>query len=444
MSEPRWNQQAEQAVIGALLQDRRGEIADAITATITDPGDFYQPRHGTLYSRIVAMREERLAVDALMLLNSIPVADLQRLGGADYIQACMAAAPLIEHGPAYARTVRGLARLRELALHATRTSQWVAAATPDEAEALLDRVQDDAAQLAAGAVTDTPGGWDELLDAGMAGMARIQEQALSGVLPGVPTGWSDLDKLLNNLQGGQLVIAAARPGVGKSVFGRNIAQHSAMRRQLPSLFLSLEMSQQECVYAFVAAGARVPLHAIRAGQLDDGHWQRIINYQEITKGSPLTVVDGPSTLARARAVLRQQIRAGSRPGLLVWDYLQITDVPGYDNRNRQEAVSALSRGFKLLAQEYDIPVLVLSQLNRGPELRADKRPGLADLRESGSLEQDADVVILLHRDDYYDPETPRAGEIDLIVAKNRHGGTDTVTLASQLHYQRYTDMALAA
>lgn len=436
----RADQDTEQAVLGAMLQNN--DVFDDITAVLAGPQDFHHPRHSELYRAMTALREHG-PVDPLTLTHHLEPADLKRLGGADYLQTCMQAAPLISAGPTYARQLRGLAKLRAAQQHAASTAHWAASYTAEHADELIDRVQAGAAELA---LTDPQRSdvptWDTIAADTFDDIERIEHDAKTGTLPGIPTGWSDLDRILNNLQGGQVIVIAGRPGVGKSVAGRGIAQHNAMRRKAPVLLFSLEMSRRECAMALLSAGAGVPLHNIRSGTLTDHHWSRLARYLADTGDAPLMIDDTPGAgLAHARAVMQRLIRNDRKPHLIVWDYLQLTDVPGYDGR-RQEAVGALSRGFKLLAKEYDIPVVLISQLNRGPEQRQDKRPVLADLRESGAIEQDSDVVILLHRDDYHDKEHARAGELDLIVAKNRHGATDTVTVAAQLHLQRLMDMAL--
>lgn len=442
MAEARHDHDTERAVLGAMLQNP--EIFDECTAVLAGPGDFHKPTHAALYQAMTALRDDTGdRVDALSLTHAIEPAELKRLGGADYLQACMAAAPLISAGPKYARELRGLATMRDMQALAAVIAHRAGTLTADKAHDLVELAQASIADITAGdpARAELPA-WSTLVPEAFTEMENIQQQAETGVLPGLPTGWTDLDQLLNNLQGGQVVVVAGRPGIGKSIAGRCIAQHVAMRRKTPALICSLEMSRHEITMALLSAGAGVPLNAIRSGTIDDMQWGRLARYFGDTEDALLYVDDTVRSIAEARTIMRRQIRDGRKPGLVVWDYLQLTQTPGPD-RGRQEAVSALSRDFKLFAREFDIPVVLLSQLNRGPEQRQDKRPTLADLRESGSIEQDADIVILLHSDAYYDKESPRAGEIDFIVAKNRHGGLDTVTLAAQLHLQRFMDFAIA-
>jgi replicative DNA helicase len=226
-----------------------------------------------------------------------------------------------------------------------------------------------------------------------------------------------------------------------STASMDFARHAAVRHNMASAIFSLEMSKIEIVTRLLAAEARVPLHVLRSGQLSDDDWTRLARRMGEISEAPIFVDDTPNmTLMEIRAKARR-LRQRHDLKLVVVDYLQLMTSPK-KVESRQQEVADLSRGLKLLAKEIECPVVAVSQLNRGPEQRTDKRPQLSDLRESGSIEQDADVVILLHRDDYYDKESPRAGEADFIVAKHRNGPTDVVTVAAQLHFSRFVDMAI--
>ena len=266
--------------------------------------------------------------------------------------------------------------------------------------------------------------------------------AQGGMMSGVPTGFTDLDRLLNGLHAGQLIIVAGRPGLGKVDRGdglRPVRRRSGTT--MASAIFSLEMSKVEIVMRLLSAEARVPLHVLRSGQLSDDDWTKLARRMGEISEAPLFVDDTPNmNLMEIRAKARR-LKQRNDLKLIVVDYLQLMTSPKR-TESRQQEVAELSRGLKLLAKEVECPVIAVSQLNRGPEQRTDKRPQLSDLRESGSIEQDADVVILLHRDDYYDKESPRAGEADFIVAKHRNGPTDTMTVAAQLHLSRFVDMAV--
>jgi replicative DNA helicase len=275
------------------------------------------------------------------------------------------------------------------------------------------------------------------------GEALNEIEAISnrgGEMIGVPTGFIELDKLTNGLHPGQLVILAARPALGKSTLGLDICRAASIKHGLASVIFSLEMSRNEIVMRLLSAEAQVPLHHMRAGTMGDADWTKLASKMGTVSEAPLFIDDSPNmTLMEIRAKCRR-LKQRHDLRLVVVDYLQLM-TSGKRVESRQQEVSEFSRSLKLLAKELEVPVIAISQLNRGAEQRTDKRPLLADLRESGSLEQDADVVVLLHREDAYERESPRAGEADFIVAKHRNGPTATVTVAFQGHYSRFVDMA---
>ena len=256
----------------------------------------------------------------------------------------------------------------------------------------------------------------------------------------VPTGFIDLDALLSGgFKPGQLVVVAARPAIGKSTLGLGFARAAAIRNGIPTLFESLEMGEAELGDNILSAEARVPLHHIKQGVVDDAGVQREARAMPRINEAPLYLNDSSElSLPMLRGRVRHLIRtAGLR--MVIVDYLQLMDAPKAENR--QAEVSKLTRGLKLMAKEFGITLIILAQLNRGPEQRTDKKPLVSDLRESGAIEQDADIVILLHREDAYEPQSPRAGEADFIVGKHRAGPKATITTAFQGHYAQFIDMA---
>ena len=258
--------------------------------------------------------------------------------------------------------------------------------------------------------------------------------------PGLTTGYTDLDLALGGLRPGNLIVIGGRPGHGKSLLGLCIADHVGTRLGLPVLFSSLEMLEAELTERRISATARVPLYGIVRHQVSDADWDRIHRVQDRLTETSLHVDDtSPASPAHIRGRLRAMARTGKAARLLVIDYLGYMDAPKAESR--QQAVAELARAAKNIARDFNIPVILLAQLNRGPESRAEKPPRPSDLRESGEIEQSADIVILLHREDAYEPESPRAGEIDLVLGKNRQGPQTTVTLAFQGHYGRIVSMA---
>lgn len=258
----------------------------------------------------------------------------------------------------------------------------------------------------------------------------------------IPTGFNDLDHLLcGGWAPGQLVVVGARPAMGKSTLAQDFARGAAIRNKIPTLFESLEMGKDELSDRILCAEARIPHHHLKQGAVSDTDMARAARRAPAIAEAPLWINDGallslPLLRARVRNLVRTQ---GLR--LVIVDYLQLMQAPRAENR--QQAVAEISRNLKLIAKDFGITVIVLCQLNRGPEQRQEKKPMVSDLRESGAIEQDADIVILLHREDAYDKESPRAGEADLIVGKHRGGPTATITVAAQLHYARLIDMAEA-
>jgi replicative DNA helicase len=261
-----------------------------------------------------------------------------------------------------------------------------------------------------------------------------------GTMTGVPTGFGKLDELTNGLHPGNLVIVAARPAIGKSTLGLDFARAASIKHGLTSVIFSLEMSRHEIAMRLLSAEASVNLQSMRTGTMRDEDWPRLARRMGEVADAPMFIDDSPNlTMMEIRAKARR-LKQRHDLQLVVVDYMQLMSSPR-KVENRQQEVSEISRSLKLLAKELEIPVVAISQLNRSPEQRADKKPQLSDLRESGSLEQDADVVILLYREDAFEKESTRPGEADLIVAKHRNGPTATVTVVFQGHYSRFYDMA---
>lgn len=266
------------------------------------------------------------------------------------------------------------------------------------------------------------------------------EKIAKGVMgQGVKSGFKELDALTNGFHPGNMIVLAARPAVGKSTLGLDIARHASIHNRETSVIFSLEMSRSEITMRMLAAEARVPLNNIRSGRLGEEEWSKMARRMGEISDAPMFIDDSANlSLMEIRAKSRR-LKQRHNLKLVIIDYLQLM-TSGKRVENRQQEVSEFSRSLKLLAKELNVPVVAISQLNRSPEQRSDKKPMLSDLRESGSIEQDADVVILLHREDLYDSQN-RSGEADLIVAKHRNGPTRTITVSAQLHLARFTDRA---
>jgi len=431
---------AEQGVLGGMLLSKDA-IADVVE--ILKPHDFYRPVHATIFDVILDLYGRGEPADALTVSAALADSgDLGRIGGVPYLHTLIESVPTAANASYYARIVSERAILRRVVEAGTKIVQLGYGAGGNGGRDVDDIV--DLAQQAIYDVTEKRVSEDfaALGDMLQPTLDEIEAVGASGgMMTGVPTGFSDLDRLLNGLHAGQLIIVAGRPGLGKSTVSMDFARNAAIRSNCASAIFSLEMSKIEMVMRLLSAEARVPLHVLRSGQLTDDDWSKLARRMGEISEAPIFVDDTPNmNLMEIRAKARR-LKQRHNLRLLVIDYLQLMSSPK-KTESRQQEVSELSRGLKLLAKEIECPVIAVSQLNRGPEQRTDKRPQLSDLRESGSIEQDADVVILLHRDDYYDKESPRAGEADFIVAKHRNGPTDTITVAAQLHLSRFVDMAI--
>lgn len=430
---------AEQAVLGAMMASDKAITEVAVI--LGDGSGFYRPAHGIIYRTILELRDNGEPTDPIVVTSKlVGSGQITKVGGAEYLHTCYAAMTLTGSPAHHARIVSGCATLRTLAQYAAKVQQIAGAANHTDATDALERARQLLADLDAGNIRpDSLRLWKEMTPGLLEEVERAEQ--LGDEPLGVPTGLHDLDDLLGGLRPGELVLVGARPGVGKSVLLLNIATHAAMRHKLRTVMFSLEMSEKEIGLRIAAAGTNIPLKALRSGRLEDGDWSKLARFVGDTDDAPLHVDEtAKATLAHIRAAVKRVIAQYGYVDLILVDYLQLTEGGGRDSR--QESVAALSRGLKLLAKETGAPVVAASQLNRGPEQRTDKRPQSSDLRESGALEQDADVVMLLHREDVNDHESPRAGECDVIVSKNRHGPQDTITVASRLHVCRFESMAV--
>jgi replicative DNA helicase len=423
---------AEQVTLGAMMESA-GTIAEV--AQIIKPADHFRPAHQMVHEVILTLWEAGKPTGAVAVADELDKrGELRRVGGAPYLHTLIAAVPVAVSAGYYARIVADEAIKRRLVEAGQRIMQWgyegdgeapsLAERARAEIEAVMEPLAGDGAQRA----------------------GDLFVQALDALDPEapqperVPAPYADLTALTTGFGPGEMIVIAARPAIGKSTAGLDIARHAAIRHGVPSVLFSLEMSRREIMLRMISAEARVPLHAMRDRRLADGDWARIAAVQEKIDAAPLFIDDtGGASLGWFRAQL-QALRRTAVPGLMVVDYLQLMTGSGRVE-NRQVEVAGFSRGLKLLAKEFDLPVIAISQLNRGPEQRTDKRPLMSDLRESGGIENDADVVILLNREDAYEPDSPRAGEADFIVAKHRNGPTAVVTVAFQGHYSRFVDMA---
>ncbi|MEI6620624.1 MAG: replicative DNA helicase [Actinomycetes bacterium] len=425
---------AEQCVLGAMLLSKDA-IADAVEQLRDE--DFYKPAHETIFAAIKNLYSLGEPADAVTVADALAKAgDLLRVGGGPYLHTLTASVPNAASAGYYARIVSEQGVLRRLVEAGTRITQ-MGYAGEGEIDKIVDRAEAEIFEVTAKRTSEDYQPLSAIMQGAIEEIEAIDNR--NGQMVGVPTGFADLDRLTNGLHPGQMIIIAARPAIGKSTIGLDIARSASITHRLTSAIFSLEMSRNEIMMRLLSAEAKVPLSHIRNGGMQDSDWVKLARTQSELSDAPLFVDDSPNlTLMEIRSKCRR-LKQQHDLRLIVLDYLQLMS-SGKKVESRQQEVSEFSRSLKLLAKELDVPVIAISQLNRGPEQRTDKKPMISDLRESGSLEQDADIVMLLHREDAYDRDA-RPGEADVIVAKHRNGPTATITLAFQGHYSRFVDMA---
>jgi len=427
---------AEQSALGGMLLSKDA-VADVIETL--RGADFYVPKHELIFEAILSLYSHGEPTDVVAVTDElIKTGDLQRAGGADYLHSLTSIVPTAANAGYYASIVSERALLRRLVEAGTRIVQM---GYNGQGEA-LDLVNNAQAEIYSVTGAEAAEDYVPLEVAVGAAIEEIEAaRGRDGQMTGIPTGFAGLDQLTNGLHAGQMIVVAARPAMGKSTLALDFARAAAIKANMPTIVFSLEMGRSEIAMRLMSAEGAVPLQSMRKGMLDSRDWTTIAATRGRINDAPLYIDDSPNmTLVEIRAKCR---RLKQRVGLkmVIIDYLQLM-TSGKRVESRQQEVSEFSRALKLLAKELQVPVIALSQLNRGPEQRQDKKPAISDLRESGSIEQDADMVILLHREAAYDKESPRAGEADLIVAKHRNGPTDTITVAFQGHFSRFTDMAV--
>ncbi|KGN37719.1 replicative DNA helicase [Knoellia subterranea] len=424
---------AEQSVLGSMLLNKDA-IADCLE--VTKSTDFYRPAHELIYDAVLDLYGRGEPADAITVADELGKrGDLTRVGGQAYLHQLIQSVPTAANAGYYAEIVHERAVLRRLVEAGTRIVQMGYGQGEGDVDEIVNR-----AQAEVYSVAEKRGGEDyhqlgEILNATMeeieAAAGRTDE------MTGVPTGFIELDQLTHGLHPGQMIVVAARPAVGKSTLGIDIARAASIKHNMATAVFSLEMSRTEITMRILSAEATIQLQDLRKGLKGQEQWNKLARIMGKISDAPLFIDDSPNmSLMEIRSKCRR-LKQQHNLRMVIIDYLQLMS-SGKKVESRQQEVAEFSRALKLLAKELEVPVIAISQLNRGPEQRTDKRPQMSDLRESGSIEQDADMVILLHRD-RSDPE--RDGEADVIVAKHRNGPTADIVLAFQGHYSRFSNMA---
>ncbi|MFQ5777330.1 MAG: replicative DNA helicase [Terriglobia bacterium] len=433
------NLEAERSVLGAILLDNEA-FHPAIE--LIDTSDFFLDSHRRIFARMTQLSEANRAIDLITLSEELErSAELEAAGGSAYLSSLVDGVPRVTNIAHYARIVKEKALLRSL-IHASDNIMTQALQAEEQAEEVLDRAEQTIFGLA-----------EERIKVGLLPLKEIARATIPRLdelferrhhITGLATGYTDLDNLTSGLQPSDLIILAARPAMGKTALALNIAEHVALGGGQPVAFFSLEMAREALLFRLLCAEARVDSHKFRSGYLNREEMGKLTVALGRLSDAPIFIDDSPAlTVLEMRAKCRR-LQAERSLALVVVDYLQLMSTRGrHENRNQE--ISSISRGLKALAKELRVPLLALSQLSRAPEQRPGKhRPQLSDLRESGSLEQDADVVIFIYRSELYrDPEMvpeDEKGLAELIIAKQRNGPTDTRKLAFLREYTRFENL----
>ncbi|MBM6700198.1 replicative DNA helicase [Bifidobacterium pullorum subsp. saeculare] len=432
---PPHDDDAEMAVLGGMLmsKDAIGEVSQMIDVT-----DFYQPKHQTIYDAILDLFSASQPVDAVLVANELMKhGDLEKVGGADYLHSLVASVPTAANATYYADIVHQRAILRNVIAAGTKIAQLGYSAEGSQAEDVVNLAQAEVYEMSVGRVRQDYAAIGSVVQETLDQIDKLQNHLIPR---GVPTGFREIDDVTQGLQPGQMIVVAGRPAMGKSTLGVDFARAAALHHDMTTVIFSLEMNKTELAQRIISAETGIPLSSLRhVDEITPERWGELNNFWTTMQDKPLFIDDSPNMgLMEIRAKCRR-LKQSNGLKLVVIDYLQLMSA-GRHIENRAQEVSEISRALKLLAKELEVPVVALAQLNRNSEMRNDRIPQLSDLRESGSIEQDADVVFLVHRPDYYDKED-RPGEADIIMAKHRNGPTDTFTLAFQGNRSRFCDMA---
>jgi replicative DNA helicase len=438
-SVPPQNSEAETSVLGAILLTEQALDGVLLQAGLR-PEDFYRPRHQLIFRSMIRLKEkaEPEAVDALTVGDDLRRAgELEEAGGEEYIHSLPTVVPAVGNVLHYARIVKDYAILRRV-LGTSREIQDEVMSHRGDPRELIERFE---SRLFRIGHEDGRGEMQSIEEILHKEIDKLEELSKRDVgLTGTPSGFTDLDNLTGGFQPGNLVVLAARPSMGKSSLATNIAENAAVGHGKPVALFSLEMSETELAHRFIASQARVSSDELRKGRVKGDRWPKVLKAVEKLAKAPLYVDDSSDIgILEIRAKARR-LHAKHELGLIIVDYLQLLRPEGRADSSRVEQVGQMSRGLKILARELDIPVIAVSQLSRAVESRHPPIPMLSDLRESGQVEQDADLVLFVYRDEYYNKESDRLGEADIILAKHRNGPIGQLTLTFLPKYPRFANL----
>jgi len=426
--------EAEQAVLGCMLLD--ADVIPTVTELIRSE-DFYRDDHREICEAILDITERAGPVDIITVSEQLQMrGTLEAVGGLDYLASITASVPTTANARHYAKIVEEKSLLRKL-LKASSEIASMCYEAEGEAVSVLDSAEKCIFDIMQKRSTQ---GFTHIKDVLLDTFNRLEELYNSkSYITGVPTGFTDLDLKTAGLQNSDLILIAARPGMGKTAMALNIAQYAAVQKHIPVAIFNLEMSKDQLVNRMLSSEVMVDSQKMRTGKLDDEDWNKIAKALAPLSEAPIYIDDTPGISVMDIRAKCRRLKLEKNLGLVVIDYLQLMQGRGHAE-NRQQEVSEISRSLKILAKELNVPVVTMSQLSRGPESRTDHRPMLSDLRESGAIEQDADIVMFLYRDDYYNPDTEKKNIAEVIIAKHRNGSTGTVELRWFGEYTKFANL----
>ena len=415
--------EAEQAILGSMLTDQDA-VSDAIE--VLKPEDFYREDNKYIYQAISSLYSRGEPIDIITVKDELTsMQKFEAVGGIEYIATLPDKVPLVSNADKYIKIVEEKSILRQLIKSADEI-QALGYEQTEEIDNIMDQAEKKIFDIMQG---KNQRGYTVIKDVLVETFAELEKlYNQKEPITGVPTGFTDLDYKTAGLHNSDLILVAARPAMGKSAFALNIATHAAIKAKVPVAIFNLEMSKSQLVKRMLCSEAMVDSSKIRTGKIDEEDWMKLATALGPLSEAPIYIDDTPGiSVAEIRAKCRK-LKIEKKIGLVVIDYLQLIQGSGKKDLNREREISEISRSLKILAKELDIPVIALSQLSRAAEARQDHRPMLSDLRESGAIEQDADIVMFLYRDDYYNPDSDKKNIAEVIMAKHRSGSTGTVEL----------------
>ncbi len=427
--------EAEQSVLGSMLIDK--EVIPVVMELLK-PEDFYRPDHREIYEVIIELFDRAQPIDLITVSERLKLhGKLELVGGLEYLSNIATAVPTTANIKNYSKIVEEKALLRKL-IKASSDIVDLGFNASEEVSYILDKAEQNIFDILQKRSSQ---GFVPIKDVLVDTFNKLEELYNNkGNITGIPTGFTDLDFKTSGLHNSDLILIAARPAMGKTAFALNLAQNAAVQSHVPVAVFSLEMSREQLVNRMLCGEAMVDSNKMRTGKLEDNDWQKVAKALGPLSEAPIYIDDTPGvSITEIRAKCRR-LKLEHNLGLVIIDYLQLMQGSRTKSDNRQQEISEISRSLKILAKEINVPVICLSQLSRAPEARTDHRPILSDLRESGAIEQDADIVMFLYRDDYYNPETDKKNIAELIIAKHRSGSTGTIELVWLGQYTKFANL----